>query len=260
MLRQFFAVCLLMIFANVVYGQERNQRDAAGLRQGYWEAVDSRGMLVYAGYFKDDKPIGEMIRFFPTGDLRAIMNYDDTGDNVRAQFFWPTSGRLAAEGNYIDTQRDSVWQFYNQEGILMLRVQYSTGKRHGTEQKFYNDGRSVAEEISWSNDQKDGAWKQYFRNGQLKISANHINDKLEGSFSSFFPDGTKEIEGVYENGLHNGNWIRYNEEGEYIVTIKYENGVITNMEELEETEILQFLRTLEMEEYIPERTIDDLFR
>ena len=104
---------VIQLFSYSLLGQTINRRDADGLKQGFWEAVDSRGMPVYRGTFKDDKPVGEMKRFFPTGELRLIMNYDNTSNFARVRFFLP-NGRLAAQGNYIDNKRDSVWIFYNQ--------------------------------------------------------------------------------------------------------------------------------------------------
>jgi len=260
MFKQLVTNFLLIFFAGaVMFGQARNQRDAAGLRQGLWEATDSRGMPVFRGHFKDDQPVGEMTRFFPTGQVRVIMNYDCSGDNVCARFFWQ-SGRLAAQGNYVNTQRDSVWTFYREDGTILSREEFSKGKRNGVEQKFYPDGRSIAEEINWVDDSKHGAWKQFYNSGRQKLSVAYNNDVLEGIYTSWHPNGNKELEGSYQNGLAHGDWIRYDENGEYSATIIYENGEILNLDELEEAQQIFFRRALEVEEYIPERTIDDLFR
>ena len=259
MLKRLFSFFLLIILTCAVYGQTKNQRDAAGLKQGYWEAVDRSGMPVYRGYFKNDKPVGEMTRYFPTGEVRIIMHYDDTGVNARARLFWQ-NGRPAAIGIYINTKRDSIWLFYAQNGKLSSRVEYSAGEKNGTEQKFFSDENVLAEEINWKNGIKHGAWKQYHANERLKLSANYINGALEGAYVSFFPNGIKELEGVYRNGVPDGEWIRHKDDGEYAITIKYDKGTITNMEDLEEAEYIFFRKATEAEEYMPEPTIDDLFR
>jgi len=262
MRNKLFANCLfLMILTGIANGQIINQRDAAGLRQGYWEAVDSQGGLVFAGYFKDNKPFGEMRRFFPTGELRVIMDYyDDTGVNARVKFFYP-SGGLAAEGNYINTRNDSVWTYYMQGAPLRVssRVEYSEGKRNGIEQRFYLSGQ-LADETTWKNDLKEGAWKQYFLNGNLKLEATHANNKLEGAFTSYHPNGKKELEGFYINGLPEGDWKRYDEDGNFMATIKYHRGIITNTEELEEADIILIRKAMEPEQFIPEITLEDFFR
>ena len=257
--RQLLSGCLLIIWIGAVCGQPKNQRDAAGLRQGHWEAVDSNGKLVYSGYFKNDKPVGEMKRYFPTGGVRVVMNYDDTGTKVRSKFFWQ-SGELAAQGNYINTQRDSVWLYYsNFTGTLSQRVEFTAGKQSGKAQSFYPDG-SVAEETIWKDGLKEGPWIQYFRNGQIKSNAIYISDKMEGAFIAFYPDGKPEIEGAYRNGLPDGEWKRYDEKGKLTSTIRYENGKIANYDELEAAQQEFFKKVSEQEGRIPEPTIEDLMR
>ena len=249
--------CLFMLWVGLVYSQPKNLRDADGLKQGYWEAVDSNGKLVYSGYFKDDRPVGEMKRYFPTGGVRVIMNYDTSGTKVRAQFF-NQSGNLVAQGNYINMQRDSVWLYYsNYAGTLSHRVEYASGKHAGKEQSFYPDG-SVAEETIWKDGLKEGSWMQYFKNGQLKSTAAYIGDKLEGAFMAFYPDGKKEIEGAYRNDAPDGEWKRYDDKGTLVSTIKYTNGQITNYDELEAAQQEFFKKVEEQEGRIPEPTIEDM--
>ena len=249
--------CLFIVWTGMVFSQSKNHRDAAGLKQGYWEAVDSNGKLVYAGYFKNDKPVGEMKRYFPTGGVRVIMNYDETGTKVRARFFGQ-NGELAAEGNYVNTRRDSVWLYYsNYAKTLSQRVEFTEGKQNGKAQSFYPDG-SVAEETIWKNGLKDGPWIQYFNNGQKKSAAIYIGDKLEGAFAAFYPDGKREIEGAYRNGAPNGEWKRYDEKGKLVSTIKYTDGKIANYDELEATQREFFKQVEEQEGRIPEPTIEDM--
>ncbi|MDR1172249.1 MAG: toxin-antitoxin system YwqK family antitoxin [Bacteroidales bacterium] len=250
---------LFGLLAVAVYGQAKNQRDAAGRKQGYWEAVDSKGGLVYSGYFKDDKPVGEMKRYYPTGKVRVIMNYDNNSTKARAMFFWQ-NGEPAAEGNYVGTRRDSVWLYYSYyTKAVSHRAEYMAGKHHGKEQSFYPNGK-VAEETIWENDLKNGPWKQFFENGQLKSTCTYVNDKLDGLFTTYFLDGTKEIEGLYRNDTPDGEWKRYDEKGKPVSTVKYANGTITNMDELEAAEQAFFKKVMEQEGRIKEPTLEDMMR
>ena len=255
-MKQILFVCLFMIWAGAVSGQMKNQRDVVGRRQGYWEAVDRNGKPVYSGHFKDDKPTGEMTRYFPAGGVRVIMNYCDDGAKVRARFFWQ-NGELAARGNYVNMQRDSVWLYYsNATKTVSNRVEYTAGKHHGREQSFFPDG-SIAEEINWKVGLKDGAWTQYFRSGQIKSSGAYINDQLEGVFSTFYPDGAQEISGAYRHGAPDGEWKRFDEKKKLVSTIRYSDGKIANFDELEDAQREFFKKVSEQEGRIPEPTIDD---
>ena len=250
---------LFIIFAGMVYGQTKNQRDAAGRKQGYWEAIDNRGSLVYSGYFKDDKPVGELKRYFPTGQVRVIMNYENEGRIARALFFWQ-NGEFAARGNYIDAKRDSVWIYYSYyTKTVSHRVEYAAGKRNGKEQAFYPSG-DVAEETNWKDDMKNGTWKQFFDGGQLKVTATYVDNKLEGLYTACYPNGTKEIEGFYRNDVPDGEWKRFDEKGNQVLIIRYAGGRITNQDELSAEEKEFFRKVTEQEGRIKEPTLEDLMR
>ena len=249
--------CLLVILAEISHGQTKNRRDATGRKQGYWEAVDSRGALVYTGNFVNDKPVGEMKRYYPTGGLRVIMNYDSTGTTAHARFFWQ-SGELAARGNYIGAKRDSVWLYYsNLTKAISQCVEYSEGKHDGKEQRFYPEG-GVAEEIIWKDGLKNGHWKQFFRNGQLKSTATYVNNQLDGVFVIYYPDGKKQVEGAYRHDAPDDEWKRYDEKGKLISTIKYAGGIATNPEELEAAEREFFKKVMEQLGRIQEPTVEDV--
>jgi len=257
--KRLFTVLMFIAFFGLTYSQTQNQRDAYGRKQGYWEAVDSKGKLVYAGYFEDDKPVGEMKRYYPTGGLRVILNYDRQTPKVRARFFWQ-SGELAAQGNYIGTQRDSVWQYYsNFTKMLSHRVEYVSGKHHGKEQSFYPDG-SLAEETLWKDGLKNGTWTQYFKQGQLKSTTTYLNDKLEGDYTLFYPDGKIMVEGAYRQNIPDGDWRRYDENGHQVSIIRYSRGKITNEDELDAAEQEFFRKIMEQEGRIPEPDIEDMMR
>jgi len=257
--KRLFSVLIFIVFVGLIYGQTQNQRDASGRKQGYWEATDSKGRLVYAGYFEDDKPVGEMKRYYPTGEVRVILNYDRQTPKVRARFF-RQNGEPAAQGNYTGTQRDSVWLYYsNITQTVSHRVEYDAGKHHGKEQSFYPDG-NLAEEILWKDGLKNGVWTQYFSNGQQKTAAAYLNDKLEGAYKVFYPDGKTMVEGAYRQDIPDGDWKRYDENGHQVSIIRYARGNIINAEELEAAEQEFFRKVMEQEGRIPEPAVEDLMR
>jgi len=259
MQKRLFAGLLLLVFAGCLYGQTKNQRDATGRKQGYWEAVDSNGRLVYSGYFENDKPVGEIKRYYPTGEVRVIMNYDRQSAKVRARFF-QKSGELVAQGNYIGTLRDSVWLFYSEIAkTVSRRATYTAGKLNGKEQSFYPDG-TVAEETMWKDGLRNGPWTQYFDNGQPKAVSTYLNDKLNGAYTVFYPDGKPMAEGVYRQDIPDGDWKRYDENGKPASTIRYANGKITNADELEAAEQELFKKLMEQAGSLKEPTLEDALR
>jgi antitoxin component YwqK of YwqJK toxin-antitoxin module len=258
--RKYIAGVLALLLAISAPAQQtKNQRDAQGRKQGLWEAVDRNGHLVYTGHFKNDRPVGELKRYHPDGGVRVSMQYDENSEKVYSRFFWQ-NGELAAEGNYINTQRDSVWTFYSYyTKQASYKAAYRNGLRHGKSQNFYPSG-SIAEEVLWVDDRKEGVWQQFFESGQVKLSATYQNNLLEGSFMIYFPDGKKETNGKYHNDLPEGTWIRYNQDGAVASTIEYKKGIISNFDELTEKE-QDFFRKIEAAKgSIKEPTVEDLIR
>ena len=250
-------VCSLISIC--LQGQPKNQKDAKGRKQGYWEAVDSNGKLVYTGYFKDGQPVGIMKRYFPSGTVRVIMNYGQNSKKVRARFFYQNE-KPAATGNYIDTKRDSTWTYYSYyTNTVSHRSEYKQGIRHGMARSYYPNGQ-VADEVNWNHDKKDGPWKQFFEDGSIKLTATYKNDRLTGNFIAYYPDGKKEMEGNYTDDLPDGEWIHYDQDGKPVSTVRYASGEITNMDEVIASEQEFFKKIEEQKGKIKEPTVEDLMR
>ena len=57
-----------------------NQVDKNNMKQGYWKKDFPNGKLMYKGFFKNNKPVGEMRRYYETGELKAILNYQENNN------------------------------------------------------------------------------------------------------------------------------------------------------------------------------------
>ena len=89
-----------------------NQLDTQGRKTGYWEKKTPDGNFVYQGYFKEGRPVGEMKRYYETGELKAVMNYMEDNDTVRTKFYY-NDGEPAAEGCYLGNQKEGLWTYYS---------------------------------------------------------------------------------------------------------------------------------------------------
>lgn len=74
---KFFIIIFLTINITNLFAADSdtlwNQTDNKGKKQGNWRANYENGKLKYSGYFKDNKPVGEMKRFHENGALKALM-------------------------------------------------------------------------------------------------------------------------------------------------------------------------------------------
>lgn len=228
-----------------------NQTDKQGLKQGYWKVKYDNGTIKYTAFFKNNKPVGEMRRYFEDGSIKAIMKFDATGVKAYAQLFYQ-AGPLGAEGVYINSQKDSAWKYYSFYSKKLTRVEnYKIGKLHGKVLSYYENGK-LAEEVNWNNGIKDGSWKKFYDNGTMMMYTAFSQNKRTGAFIFNYPDGKPEWNGKYENDKMEGKWVQFLPNGNIETTIEYKNGIATNEKELMEKQS-EVLKALELKKgKIPE--------
>jgi antitoxin component YwqK of YwqJK toxin-antitoxin module len=250
-MRLIISLLVFVVFSSTALSQSAenksdtifNQTDKQGKKQGYWKVRYEKGALKYTAFFKDDKPIGEMRRYFEDNSLKAIINFRPDGKKSYAKLYYQ-SGPLAAEGLYINSVKDSTWKYYSYYNKTLTRTEtYVNGQKHGKMLSYYPNGK-LAEEIEYKNGVRDGVWKQYFENGKMKMYSAFTNGKRTGNFVFNYPNDIPEWTGKYVNDKMEGKWLRYNESGKIIATIEYKDGIATNEKELSEKET-EMLRQLE---------------
>jgi antitoxin component YwqK of YwqJK toxin-antitoxin module len=235
---KYFALVIVInfLFANLAFSTDKdtiwNQTDNNGQKQGYWKVTYENGKPKYQAYFKNNKPQGEMRRYYDDGALKAIMVFEKESKKSRTKIYYQ-NGVLAAEGNFIDSMRDSIWLYYSfYDKTLKLSEGYKNGDKEGISIKYYEGGQK-AEEIEWKNNQKNGVWNQYYKNGKLKIKANYFNDKRAGDFAVYYENTQPEIKGIFKDNLMEGEWTYFDETGNVKAKVIYNKGVPQNTAQLD---------------------------
>lgn len=211
-----------------------NQTDAQGRKQGPWQKNYTSGKPAYTATFKDNKPVGEMVRYYPSGNVSARIVYDDKGETGRAELF-DEKKTLIGKGNYKGTLRDSVWLFYSAKDLLASSENYVNGRRNGKSTTYYRSGK-VSEIIIWLNDTKEGNWEQYHETGGIKIKSQHQNGNIHGTYVSYYANGAVEMQGQYFNGMEDGIWQFFFEDGKLNYQLEFDKGKPKNKEMLEAKE------------------------
>jgi antitoxin component YwqK of YwqJK toxin-antitoxin module len=223
--------------------EDINRTDESGLRQGHWIKKYENGQVMYEGFFQDDKPLGEFIRYDEDGNITSILTHKKYNDTIEARFYHPNS-YIAGKGQYYKQEKTGEWYYYSDylEDHLLMKCSYIRGEPDGTSIKYHWNGE-IAEELEFNEGEKSGSWKQYYTDGTLSLESSYVDGKLNGEFKSWHPNGTSEITGKYENDTRVGLWIFFNKDGSIRKEIKYNNGIPENRAELirEETEYLDKL-------------------
>jgi antitoxin component YwqK of YwqJK toxin-antitoxin module len=137
------AIVFLVLQANAQnIGQEgdtlMNYVDINGLKQGHWKKTYENGVLQYETYFVNGKPVGDFKRYDKSGNIYAHLVHDTVSEFARAQFFY-RSGKIAATGNYIGKEKDSIWNYFDDNGILYLQESFKKGVKNGAFRKYTSE-------------------------------------------------------------------------------------------------------------------------
>lgn len=212
-----------------------NKTDEQGRKQGYWEKKDPQtNKLVYKGTFKDNKPQGLFIYYYAgTDSVHSKSDFRQDGKVAYVQMFHLATGKLQAKGKYINEQKDSVWNFYDESGKLISTEGYAGGKKNGVSKIFFQDGK-LSEEKNYKNGVPDGPFKMYFDLKAVKAEGAYINGNYNGLCTWFYPDGTAAAKGLYDNGVKKGVWIYKDKAGKITGKEVWVNGKQLNEKESEE--------------------------
>ncbi len=216
-----------LLFGITGFSQDLNQVDAQGRKQGTWKKYFSNGMLRYEGQFKDDQPYGEFIYYSPYDYVLARTTF--ISKDISYTLMFHKNGNRRAEGKNIKEQRDSVWIFFDQDGIKVSEESYRMGVKHGDEKVFFDNGE-LTQIIPWKNGIKEGVWKQYYLGGQLKGQGSFKNNVWSGEVIFYDLDGNVNAKGNYQEGLKEGEWQYFDEEGKVLSKEWYSQGVFVKQE------------------------------
>lgn len=216
-----------------------NQTDQQGRRQGLWIAKYPNGNIKYEIYFKDGHPAGLYKRYYSTGALLVEMKFDPSGHRASATFY-DMDGNRIAKGYYYDQKRDSLWQFFINDSIVLKEVMYHKGVKDGFERIYSpNYYPNLLQERYYKNGVLDSVAVDYYFDGTPKSIMFYKNGKLNGPFQLYYYGGGVKIKGQYKNDYMEGVWEFHNPDGT-VDTVRYHLGQNVDKKQTEaETKIIK---------------------
>lgn len=223
-------ICLLLSVVLALQGQ--NLTDGEGRKTGHWKVEYPNGKTLYEANFVEGRPVGEMVRYYENGAIRARMIFEPGSDRSQVRLFYK-SGKPAAEGWYVKQVKDSVWTYYSEfDGSVRIREPYLEGELDGVTRSYYASGK-ISEEVEWKQNVREGTWIQYYENGVPRLSGHYKNGLLHGSYEVYFSNSIIKIRGTYIENKSHGTWRFFDETGKEIYALEYLNGAPADLEKYE---------------------------
>ncbi|MEN8157687.1 MAG: hypothetical protein ABFS10_12115 [Bacteroidota bacterium] len=221
-IKQIIALVILILGLQDIQGQ--NRLDDQGRKSGPWRVEYPNGNPRYEATFREGRPVGIMVRYYESGEVRVRMVFGSVQEDRSAAEMFYKSGKRAAGGIYLNRLKDSVWTYYSEyDGTVRLRENYLEGKLHGEATRLYPDG-VVSEEIMWREDSREGPWMQYFEDGSIRLKGHYENNMLNGPYEVYFSNNTLMMSGIYLDNQSADTWSYYDDSGNLLYTLEYENG------------------------------------
>jgi antitoxin component YwqK of YwqJK toxin-antitoxin module len=160
----------------------------AGKREGverlWWDAAHVRA---YTNW-KDDLPHGEWTQ-------------------------WHFDGSPSEHGLYHEGRRQGKWVYRTPIGELLRVENYLEGRLHGRLEEYDEQG-ALVREGQYQNGVAEGVQVEFHPGGTARKSAIHYaGGRPNGSAQAWRPDGTRESEGELRDGLREGRWTYWNNDG-----------------------------------------------
>ncbi len=247
-------IFLLAVYPFISFSQV-NQLDSEGRRVGVWQKNYPNGRLMYEGEYKNGKPWGEWVRYYETGQKKAVMNYFGN-DSVLAKMY-DVNGKRVAEGLYVNEKKEGVWSLFS-ENIKISEEEYVNGKKCGLSKRFYPSGE-IFEEIEWVDNKQEGKYQAFFKKGKPYLQCKFSNNKRNGLCLVFYENGKLEMEGFYKDNLRDKEWKYYDSNGAFLYSLEYDNGKLLNHELRDSLDNLQ-MKELDKQKNLgidPEKFIRD---
>jgi antitoxin component YwqK of YwqJK toxin-antitoxin module len=128
----------------------------------------------------------------------------------KADGYWKNyykNGKLKIEGNRKDFQLDSTWKFYSEKGKITKAVNYLEGK-------------------------KNGYTFNYDTNQRVSSKEAFVNDIKQGNSFTYYPSGKTKSLMPYLKGKPDGYAYEYSEDSVIISIMKYQGGILANVDRL----------------------------
>ncbi|MEA3451798.1 MAG: hypothetical protein U9Q83_07825, partial [Bacteroidota bacterium] len=207
---------------------EVNQTDMAGNRQGLWIEKYSNGFVKYEIFFKDNHPAGVYRKYYENGQIKAKMYFNETGKNAAAILYNP-NGSKHSMGYYKNKKRDSLWQYFYNDSLVISEVNYKNGIKNGSEYVYsVVSYPNLLQEKYWKNGVQDSTWARYYPDGNPQFVTQFKNGKRNGKYIAYNVDKRIIVTGQYKNNQSTGIWKYWNADDSNYLVVEYVNGVPKN--------------------------------
>jgi uncharacterized protein len=195
--------------------------DEAGNKNGRWKDFYPDSTLFAEGQFTDNRRTGQWKFYNQSGKMEQTGTFNAGRPDGVWTWYYP-DGSILREEEYFQGEREGPFVEYSPDGQEIAKGEYIAGEKNGPWKYNYGD---FTEEGNYITGLKDGQWKANYTDGKMKFKGSFLQGNPHGTQTFYFEDGRIREEQVYNNGIREKTWKKYDEEGSVILAIAYKNDV-----------------------------------
>src|SRR5690606_2810936 len=121
--------------------------------------------------------------YYNNGNIEAIGNLNNNGQQNDKWLFFDQSGRVSAMGNYTNGKKSGNWTYFKL-GKKTENITYSNGLVQDTAFTYYANG-NINKTILFNNDLRNGYYQENYMNNQPYIIGNYKDGYYHGNFTYY---------------------------------------------------------------------------
>ncbi len=196
--------------------------DDQGFRQGPWKEYYEDGKIRSEGSYLNGKQVGLWKYYFANGKIENTGSFNKNGKTEGDWKWYYDDGTIRKEETYSNGLADGTSTEYDENGKIVAQGEYVDGNEQGKWVYQYGD---IREEGNYQDGSRDGLWKTWFANGQLLFEGKFVEDVPDGRHTYYWDNGKKKDEGIWVMGKKEGEWYKFDTDGNIFIVISYSNGI-----------------------------------
>ena len=196
--------------------------DSLNLKKGEWVYYDDKNNIAKKGSFFSNKKDKEWTFFYKNGQIQQQGSYNK-GKPVGEWNWWYENKQLWRNEFYDNGNINGLATEYDSLGNLITKGEYLYGLKEGI---WFYEINDYKEQGSYISDMKSGTWEMtYLSSNKKMFIGEFLNDIPVGEHIYYHPNGAIKEIGKYENGEKQGEWKKFDDNGNVLVTYLYKRGV-----------------------------------
>ncbi len=145
--------------------------------------------------------------------------------------FYYDNGAKSSEGTMRDGKADGYWKNYYKNGIVKIEGNRKNFQLDSV-WKFYTEKGKITKSVNYLEGKKSGYTFNYDTNQRVSSKEHFINDIKQGNSFVYYPSGKTKLMTPYVKGKPDGIAYEYSEDSVIISIMKYQGGILASVERL----------------------------